>query len=148
MTIHFRGLPKLLLSATHLVHLELWQIPHSGYISPEVMVTFLSMLTSRERLGIRFKSPQGRPDRKNRRPPPRTRTLLPVLTELRFGGVNEYLEDLAARIDAPLLNPIEACPGNYDYVAARQLASHPIAVSRWERKWFEYVHYPIYIIPS
>jgi hypothetical protein len=37
--IPFPGLPKLLLSATHLVHLDLWRIPHSGYISPEAMVT-------------------------------------------------------------------------------------------------------------
>jgi hypothetical protein len=30
----FPGLPKLLLSVTHLVHLSLWQIPHSGYFHP------------------------------------------------------------------------------------------------------------------
>ena len=39
------GLPKLLLSTTHLVTLRLERIPHSGYISPEVMVTALSTLT-------------------------------------------------------------------------------------------------------
>ena len=32
--IPFPGLPKLLLSATHLVVLNLWGIPHSGYIPP------------------------------------------------------------------------------------------------------------------
>jgi hypothetical protein len=37
--IPFPGLPTLLLSATHLIHLHLWRIPHSGYISPEAMVT-------------------------------------------------------------------------------------------------------------
>jgi hypothetical protein len=34
--IPFPELPKLLLSATHLVHLRLFNIPHSGYISPEL----------------------------------------------------------------------------------------------------------------
>jgi hypothetical protein len=33
-----------------------------------------------------------------------TRTLLPVLTEFWFSGVSEYLEDLMARIDVPLLD--------------------------------------------
>ena len=47
--IRFPGLPNLLLSATHLVHLDLWGIRHSEYISPEAMVACLSMLTSLER---------------------------------------------------------------------------------------------------
>jgi hypothetical protein len=36
-----------------------------------------------------------------RRQPPQTRILLPVLTQY---GFNEYLEDLVAQIDAPLLD--------------------------------------------
>jgi hypothetical protein len=103
--IPFPGLPNLLLSATHLVHLGLWTIPDSGYISPEAMVTGLSVLTRLESLVIGYKSPRCGPDR--RRPPPRTRTLLPVLTKLEFRGVGEYLEDLVARIDAPLLNKLD-----------------------------------------
>ena len=102
--IPFPGLPKLLLSATHLVYLDLQRIPHSGYISPEAMVTCISVLTSLKSLYISFESPRSRPDRRSRRPPPPTRTLLPVLTELTFKGVSEYLEDLLARIDAPLLD--------------------------------------------
>jgi hypothetical protein len=101
--IPFLGLPKLLLSATILVELGLWEIPHSGYISPEAMVAGLSVLTSLERLLIEFESPQSRPDPRGRRPPPPTRTLLPVLTVVCFKGVSEYLEDLVAWIDAPLL---------------------------------------------
>ena len=100
--ILFPGLPRLLLSATHLVSLHLYHIPHSGYFSPEAMVTGLSALTSLELLGIEFKSPRSRPDRR-RRPPPLTRTLLPALTDFEFNGVSEYLDDLVARIDAPLL---------------------------------------------
>jgi hypothetical protein len=103
--IPFPGLPKLLLSATHLVHLELWSIPHSGYISPKAMVAGLSVLTRLEFLEIRFKSPRSRPD--HRRPPPPTRTLLPVLADLSFKGVSEYLEDLLGLIDAPQLDNLE-----------------------------------------
>jgi hypothetical protein len=103
--IPFPGLPKLLLSTTHLVRLRLSGIPHSGYISPEAMVGCLSGLTRLEALVIAFESPQSRPDR--RRPPPPTRTLLPVLTRLQLMGVDEYMEDLVARIDTPLLNYLE-----------------------------------------
>ena len=101
--ISFLGLPKLLLSATHLVDLDFGRIPHSGYISPEAIVTGLSMLTRLERLVIGFDSPRSCPDRKSRRSPP-IRTLLPVLVKLLFKGVSEYLEDLVARINAPLLD--------------------------------------------
>jgi F-box-like len=44
--IPFPGLPKLLLFATHLVHLRLYNIPHSGYFSPEAMLALLSVLSS------------------------------------------------------------------------------------------------------
>ena len=76
----FSGLPKLLLSTTHLDILRLRYIPHSGYISPEAMVTALSVLTSLEELTLRFQSPRSCPDRASRRPPPSTRSVLPVLT--------------------------------------------------------------------
>ena len=101
--IPFPRLPKLLLSATHLVMLRLLNIPHSGYISPDAIATCLSMLTRLKSLAIEFESPRSRPDRRNRRPPPRTRTLLPVLKYLWFRGASEYLEDFLAGIDAPLL---------------------------------------------
>jgi hypothetical protein len=104
--ILFPGLPKLLSSATQLVHLEFRNFPHAGYISPEAMVTCLSVLTRLERLDIEFKYSQSLPDPKSQRPPPPTRTLLPVLTEMWFGGVSEYFEDIAARIDAPLLDKL------------------------------------------
>jgi hypothetical protein len=99
--IPFPGLPKLLLSATRLVDLSLEGIPNSGYISPEAMVNCLSVLTSLKSLVIRFES---RPDGNHRYPPPQTRTLLPLLTKLSLKGVSRYLEDLVARIDAPLLD--------------------------------------------
>jgi hypothetical protein len=53
--VPFPGLPKLLLSATNLVSLRLW-IPHSdsGYISPEAIVTGLSVLATLKTLDIGF----------------------------------------------------------------------------------------------
>ena len=102
--VSFPGLPKLLLSSTHLVTLLLRDIPYSGYISPEAMVTGLSALTKLERLDIRFKSPRHRPDRRSRRPPSSIHTRLPALTRWWFKGASDYLEDLVARIDAPILD--------------------------------------------
>jgi hypothetical protein len=103
--IPFPGLPTLLLSATHLVNLYVWRIPHSGYFSPDAIVSVLSVLTRLEALAIDFISPRSRPTRKSRRSLP-TRVLLPVLAHLHFRGVSEYLEDLVARIDAPLLDSL------------------------------------------
>ena len=102
--IPFPGLPKLLLSATHLVLLYLWSIPHSGYVSPEAMVTTLSTLTSLESLSLEFESPQSHPDWAHRRLPPPTRSVLPVLTVFWFKGVCEYLEDIMTCINAPQLD--------------------------------------------
>ena len=104
--ISFPGIPKLLLSATHLVYLYLHHIPNSGYISPEAIVTCLSVLTSLDTFSLRFKSSQSRPDRESQRPPPITRSILPDLTTFCFKGVSEYLEDLVARIDAPRLHNV------------------------------------------
>jgi hypothetical protein len=104
--VPFPGLRKLLLSATHLVDLDLYGIPRSGYIPPEVMATSLSALTSLELLRLHFRSPRPRPALQSRRPPPPplTRSILPSLTKIRFKGASEYLEEVLARIDAPRLN--------------------------------------------
>ena len=101
--IPFPGLPKLLLSATHLVELYLEYIPHSGYISPEVIVTALSTLTSLKSFFLGFQSPRSRPDRESRRPPLQTRTVLPALTHLTFKGASDYSEVFMAHIDTPRL---------------------------------------------
>jgi hypothetical protein len=102
--VPFPGLPKLLLSATGLVSLDIWGIPHSGYFSPEAMVRSLSTMTRLEGLALEFESPLSRPVRESRRPRPPTRSALPALTYFQFRGVSEYLEDLVARVDAPLLD--------------------------------------------
>ena len=105
--IQFPGLPKLLLSATDLVTLSLVDIHPSGYISPEALVTSLSGLTRLDKLDFRFfEYTHSFPDLESPYTPPRTRTLLPALTELRLQASSEYLEDFAARIDAPLLDDL------------------------------------------
>jgi hypothetical protein len=105
--VPFPGLPKLLLSATHLVYLYLWNIPPSGYIPPEVMATSLSAMASLESLGLQFQSPRPRPALESRRPPPLTRAILPSLTRFIFKGASEYLEEILARIGAPRLNDLD-----------------------------------------
>ena len=101
--IQFSGLPRLLLSATHLVALSLWNIPPSGYLSlaPEAMLPALSTLTSLRQLILQFGSPLSYPDGGSRRPPPPMRFVLPALIYLDFKGVSDYLEDLVARVDLP-----------------------------------------------
>jgi len=101
--VPFPALPELLLSATNLVRLRYDNIPRSGYISPQAMVTGLSTLTRLETLSLMFRSPRSLSDRAIRIPPPHTRTLLPALTYLRFQGIPEYIQDLVAQIDTPLL---------------------------------------------
>ena len=54
--VPFPGLPKLLLSATHLVTLRLFDIPHSGYISPDALVSALSASTSLSSFSLGFQS--------------------------------------------------------------------------------------------
>ena len=105
-SISFPGLPKLLLSATHLVSLRLWNIPHSGYFPPEAIAASLSVLSSLEALvlNLDFRSLQSLPDQGSRRPLPSNRSVLPALHEFIFQGVTEYLEELVSRIDTPQLS--------------------------------------------
>ena len=105
--IPFLGLPKLLPSATHLVHLDLFGIPHSGYISPEAIVVLVSVLSGLETLHIGFQSPQSCPEREIRRLFPSKRCVLPVLAFLRFTGFIEYLEVFVTGIDAPQLGRVQ-----------------------------------------
>ncbi|KAI9512456.1 hypothetical protein F5148DRAFT_1373160 [Russula earlei] len=94
----FPGISKLLFSSNQLALLDLFNIPDLGYISPQDLVTALSVLSRLETLRLGFESrlyPASRP--------PLTRSVLPALTYLAFRGVHEYLEDLLAQIEAPLL---------------------------------------------
>ena len=104
--IGFPALPKFLLSATHLVHLTLIYHPLCGYVSPEAIVTGLAALTNLKSLIIVFYPVLSLPNPESRHLPPRIRTVLPALTRFEFQGLSEYVEDLVARIDAPLLDSI------------------------------------------
>ena len=104
-------LPKLLLSSTNLVVLRLKEIPIFAFVPPDEMVTALSALTRLQVLHLEPKFDELRthpnPDWENRRLPLPTPTVLPSLIVLKFKGVIEYLEDLMARIDAPILNRLD-----------------------------------------
>jgi hypothetical protein len=120
--VPFPGLPKLLLSATHLTDIHLGDITRSGYILPETMVTCLSPLTSLERLSLGFLLPS-LPNWESRHPPSPTRSILPALTGIQLNGTAEYLEDLVACIDAPQLNSLFiSCLINQSDLGISQLA--------------------------
>ena len=107
--VPFPGLPNLLLSTTHLVHLDVHFIPRTGYIPPEAITNSLSGLTSLEYLRLEFRYPRPRPVIDSRRSPPPTRSILPRLTKILFQGVSDYLEEMLTRIDTPQLE--ELCIG-------------------------------------
>ena len=98
-------LPQFTASSTHIRVLCIHNTPHSGYISPYAMDACLAALPNLDRLIIGFRSPRSRPSHIT--PPPRTRIVLPALTEFLFFGTSEYLEDLVAQIDTPLLDMLD-----------------------------------------
>jgi len=113
-SIHLYGIPypsigKLLSSTTNLVRLTLWDIPHSGYISPETIVPCLSMLPRLGTLALGFRYPRSSVHRASRHPPPLTRVVFPSLTYLQFQGDIEYLEDILSQIETPMLNRSHFC---------------------------------------
>src|SRR6266851_9977581 len=75
--IPFPSFPKFILSVTHITDLHLLDIPHSGYISPEIMATCAAMLPKLDRLLIGFRSPLSRPPPMS--PPRLKRAILPDL---------------------------------------------------------------------
>ena len=133
--IPFPGLPKLLLSATRLVELSLQNIPHSGYFSPEAIVTAVSTLTCLEILWLLFESPQSRPDPEHQRPPPPTRSVFPNLKIFLFKGDSEYVEVVVAHIDAPQFECLETTLFNdivFDTPQLTQFISRTLTVKALE----------------
>ena len=98
-------------------HPRTHSISGTGHISPEVMVTCLSSLRL-ERLDISLESRQILPPR---RPPPQRRIPLSILNRLVFIGFCEYMEDLVAQIDAPLLDDLRICLFRQDTFNTPQL---------------------------
>jgi len=99
---------KFLSSTESLVSLRLWNIPPSGYISPEEMATSFSTLTKLKRLVLGFRSPRPQTDTEieGRHSPLLPRIVLPALARFQFKGNSEYLNDFVAPIDAPMLDNI------------------------------------------
>jgi hypothetical protein len=106
--VSFPSLPRFLSYTKDLTSLHLSCIVYPGYIPPETMATCLSALPKLKSLEISFcgnpEMPTPHPQGGNQASLPPTRFVLSALTELDFGGVNKYMEALAARIDAPLLD--------------------------------------------
>ena len=103
VNIAFPALPKLLLSSPGLVSLSLSDIPHFGYIPSDEMADCLSSLTQLKYLQIDFYFYLLRSGQESPRQPPLTRTAFPVLGKL-LKGVTEYLDQILAHIEAPLLH--------------------------------------------
>jgi hypothetical protein len=104
-SISFPAFPKFILSATQIFYINLYNIPHSGYISPQEMSTCLAALPNLECLTLGFQSPLSRPLRTELSS--LTRVVLPVLATLYFKGASEYLEDFLARTHIPLLSQLK-----------------------------------------
>ena len=121
-SIPFPGLPKLLLSATRIVELYLYSIPHSRYFSPQAIVDPLSILSNLETLHLEFQSPQSHPNLETRSQPSPKCSILPVLAKFRFYGVTEYLEQLVTHVDTPQLYQMEISFFNQIYFDCARLA--------------------------
>ncbi|KAI0246674.1 hypothetical protein BJV78DRAFT_1286202 [Lactifluus subvellereus] len=70
----------------------------------EAEVDIANAVTQLEVFTIGFQSPVSLPDRRSRCPPSLIRAVVPTLIRFEFEGVSQYLEDLVARIDAPILD--------------------------------------------
>jgi hypothetical protein len=129
--VPFPTLPSLLASAKDLRELHLYNIPKSGYISPEALVAGLAASTSLWSFYIGFKSKNSRPTQNSLRPV--TRVVLPAIATIEFEGVSDYLEDLVARIDCPKLQWIKIW---YLYRRANFRAVHLLEfIDRSENYW-------------
>ena len=109
-TPHFRCYRSYFLSANDLVDLNLRCIGHPGYISPEVMVASLSSMTKLQASTpwprIRFPSIAAAFPSKSTSTSEEMHTP-PCSHSLFFlKGVSEYVKDIVARVDTPLLHRI------------------------------------------
>lgn len=100
--VPFLALGKLISSTSGLVDLWLSHIPRSKHVTPDSMVSSLSMLTRLRSLTLLFQSPTFQVVA-NEDSHPLTRVVLPALTRLYLQGCSKYLENIVSRIDTPLL---------------------------------------------
>ena len=97
------GLPNLLVSTNQLVQLELALDDDDDpeYTPPDAMGSCLAMLPNLNQLVIELNFSTSHPRLTSPLPP--VCDILPSLTNFHFTGIGEYLEDLVARINTPLL---------------------------------------------
>jgi hypothetical protein len=105
--VFFPGLPKLLLTATHLVSLWLANFLDFGHFSPKAIADLLSALSSLKALFLELVFPAPRPGWQPRSLHPPNRSILPSLEDFRFNGVTDYLEEFVTFVDAPQLNKLQ-----------------------------------------
>jgi hypothetical protein len=105
--IAFPSFPQLLSPCHDLVDLHLYEIPSAGYFSPETFANALSGMTQLRSLTLHLISFPRRRSYVGLPPPPGERIVLPALTGLKYRGISKYLDNLAARIDAPHLSDID-----------------------------------------
>lgn len=103
----FSALPLLIQSARELVSLQLDEVPNSGHFSPEALAVGLSATTQLKQLKLYFQPQSHRPDQTRTPLPPKSRSMLPALTEIHFRGNSDYFEDLVSRIDAPAVEQVD-----------------------------------------
>ena len=145
--VAFSALPTLLLFAIQLTSLQLWRTPTTGYIPPEAMATCLAALPHLEDLRIEFQS-----CRDHMSAPSTTRSTLPSLTCFHFKGASEYSENLAARIDAPILQTLSITfcdvvsdvPQLYQFLSSTEIREPPNRVA----VVFDYWRVDLKFIPS
>jgi len=93
------------------------------------MVTALSVLTQLESLSLTFQL-ESLPHRATRIPPPDMCTLIPALTYLCLQGVPEYMEDLVAQIDTPLLESMVVTLFNQEFLEVSELSKFVCCADR------------------
>jgi len=112
--VDYEGLPSLLSSAPNLVSLQIKNIRPTCYLPPKEMVGALSGLTKLRDLCIElstwYPTSEFRDVERYQTPPSSSPSLVhvifPALTKLQIRGDSQYLEDLVALIDAPLLEDL------------------------------------------
>jgi hypothetical protein len=99
----------LLTTTAGLVTLGLGGIPRSAYLPPSYLLTWLSLMPQLVSLMIGFRSSTPNRDvvRQALNTPIMTHVTLPNLRWFSFRGVSAYLEDLLARISAPVLSTLQ-----------------------------------------
>ncbi len=131
------------MSATHLVTLYLWDIPNSGYFTPEAIILGLSTSASLEELWLEFESPLLL---ESQCPPPLTRSLdTPLLDDLHITFFHQHIFDtpqLTQFISRTpnLKTPGEACVVfSLDHVRVMLPQASPrlleLRVTCWQSNW-------------